>query len=96
MPIYRRDLTVVPGKWTVTESKQHNVVDLTITNEYKARAPYAFTTQMAFKVTEGGPVFVNSVIIPAIEKNALHSSRPHGRFSRTLEGCRHVCYTRQP
>lgn len=71
MPIYRRNLTVVPGKWTVTESKQHNVVDLTITNEYKAQAPYAFTTQMAFKVTEGGLVFVNSVIIPAIEKTVL-------------------------
>lgn len=66
-----RNLVLTPGTWTVTESDAKNVVDLTINNYYKAADPYAFSVGMAFKVTDAGTVFVNTVVEPSVKKSVL-------------------------
>lgn len=66
-----RNLRVTPGVWKVDVAKSKNVVDLTTENLYKASEPYAFSTQMAFKVMDDGTVFVNSVIEPSVKNSVL-------------------------
>jgi len=65
-----RDLTKKAGIWTIKESDTHNVVDISIENEYLATAPHVFTTQVSFKIIGDGTIFVNSIIEPAV-KNVI-------------------------
>ena len=60
------------GIWKVTETKQKNAVDLTITNEYKTRTSViTFRTEMLFKVLNDGTILVSSVIDPSQKRIVL-------------------------
>ncbi len=62
-----RNLKVKTGSWEVKKAKGNSTVDLSITNEYTAIAPNAFTVQIAFKVLNDGTILVNSIIDPAVK-----------------------------
>jgi Beta-galactosidase/beta-glucuronidase len=66
-----RDLTVKAGTWNIKKDKKSNTIDLNITNVYTGKEPFSFTTQMAFKVSSAGEIFVNSVIDPAVKNVVL-------------------------
>lgn len=62
-----RDLSVIPGEWTVTEADGHGSVDLSIENTYQGNEQYAFTVAMNFKVCADGAVLFDAHITPSDE-----------------------------
>ncbi|WP_455586425.1 glycoside hydrolase family 2 TIM barrel-domain containing protein [Bacteroides sp.] len=66
-----RNLRLTAGDWKVELAEAKNVADLVITNRYAASSPYTFTTQVSFKITDDGVIFVSSVIDPAVKKVVL-------------------------
>ena len=64
-----RDLTVKAGKWEVKKNND-NTVDLDIINVYTAKEPFVFTSQMSFKISSDGAIFVNTIIDPVV-KNVI-------------------------
>ena len=66
-----RNLTLTPGEWKAVSAASGDVVDLSITNLYKAKNPHHFTNHIAFKVFADGTIFVNSLIDPAVKQVVL-------------------------
>jgi Beta-galactosidase/beta-glucuronidase len=61
-----RDLKVKAGKWELKKNK-NNTIDLSITNVYSAKDSYDFTSQMTFKISSDGAIFVNAIIDPSVK-----------------------------
>lgn len=66
-----KNLTVKAGNWDIKESDNKNIIDLSITNIYMAKASNSFTNQIAFKVISDGTILVNSTIDPAMKKTII-------------------------